>query len=68
MIEAARVAVEAYVDQFPDGDWEHIESIETQISDLLADLYHLAVAEGLDYEVLVDRALLNFTAEQAGEP
>jgi hypothetical protein len=68
MTEAAQTAVEAYVSAFPLRDAEHTEPIDTQISDLLADLLHLAVSNGLDPEVLLDRALLNFTAEQAGEP
>ncbi|WP_033258644.1 MULTISPECIES: hypothetical protein [Kitasatospora] len=67
-IEAARAAVEAYVSRFPLGDWEYTEPIETQISDLLADLFHLASAEGLSHELLTDRALMNYLAEQAGEP
>jgi hypothetical protein len=65
MTEAAQTAVEAYVSAFPLGDAEHTEPIETQISDLLADLLHLAASDGLDPEALLDRALLNFTAEQA---
>ncbi|GGS25844.1 hypothetical protein Snoj_04340 [Streptomyces nojiriensis] len=67
-MEAAQAAVEAYVDQFPDGDAEHTDPIETQISDLLADLFHLAAAESLNPDVLIERALMHFYAEQAEGP
>jgi hypothetical protein len=66
--EAAQAAVEAYVSGFPLGDAEHTEPVETQISDLLADLLHLAASKSLDPDVLIDRALMHCYAEQAEEP
>lgn len=67
-MEAAQVAVEAYVSEFPTGDAECTDPIETQISDLLTDLFHLAAAESLNPDVLIERALMHFYAEQAEEP
>ncbi|WP_371652888.1 MULTISPECIES: hypothetical protein [unclassified Streptomyces] len=67
-MEAAQAAVEAYVSEFPTGDGEYTEPVETQISDLLTDLLHLAAAESLDPDVLIERALMHFYAEQAEEP
>ncbi|PKV88182.1 hypothetical protein [Streptomyces sp. TLI_146] len=66
--EAAQAAVEAYVSEFPDSDAEYADPIEAQISDLLADLLHLAAAASLEPDVLVERALMHFYAEQAEEP
>lgn len=43
----------------------HEDEFDAMISDLLADLYHLADAVGVDWELMVDRAYRHHAAEAA---
>lgn len=55
------------VDAFAIATGIQNEDPETQISDLLADLMHLATSEGLDFRGLLDRARGHFEEEEAEE-
>ena len=59
--EWARVAVIA----FGLETGVHCEDMETQISDLVADLKHLACAEGVDWDIVEKRANMHYRYENA---
>jgi hypothetical protein len=57
---AAGIAVDAYLAHKGDGD----DAREDQISDLIADLGHLANEYGFDFACLLQRAVTAWEAER----
>lgn len=65
----AHSALSGYRDQVAPGallllseEWEDADA-EWVLSDLVADLLHLATHQGIDADYVIDRAMLHFTAE-----
>jgi hypothetical protein len=44
-----------------------VEDLDEAVGDLLCDLMHLADREGLDFTLLVERAMGNYAEETAGD-
>ena len=59
----ARRAVQVFAEE----TGTHIENLETQVCDLLADLMHLCAEKSIDWEQVSTMSEIHFNEEQAEE-